>query len=141
MIKEKYKAYPSKIKGPYKSAYTEINADYTLSDSDKINSLGKDLKADYAYVLWAPIATTTTVKDGYGFITKYETVHLIGQLFDVSTRKEVGRTKLEACFSSDYKDAIVIGSGKVPKNKRETILMTADFIVKEIIEKTNINNL
>lgn len=140
-VKQKYKPYPCKIKGPYKTAYTEIDADYTLSDIKKINSIGKRLRCNYVYVLWAPIAATTTITDGYGRISRYETIHLIGQLFDVSSQKEVGRTKLESCFSTDFQNTIQIGPGKVPKNKTETILMTADYIVEQIIEKTNINNI
>ncbi|MER3423464.1 MAG: hypothetical protein C4293_09765, partial [Nitrospiraceae bacterium] len=50
--------YPQHIKGPYNSAYLEIDVGYSKTDVGKIGEIQKRLGVDYLYVLWAPTTTS-----------------------------------------------------------------------------------
>ena len=83
-IAKKVKGYPYDIQGPYKSAYFEIEMDFTKMDTEKIKRIQRKLGVDYLYVLWAPVATTKGN-------TNHHTVHVVTQMFEFPGAKEVGR--------------------------------------------------
>ena len=75
------------VKGPYKSAYFEIDVDYGKTDMARVKELQQHLGVDYLYVLWAP---ATVSHGGSTFFSKnYPVTQIVAQLFE-SPGKEVG---------------------------------------------------
>ena len=122
-VKQAIAGYPVAIQGPYKTAYFEIEVDYTKTDMKKVRSLQKQLGVDYLLVLWTPSATT------YG--EKIHMLNVIGQLFE--SGKEVGTARFNAtagrstCCLSPTPDA---------GDKTNAIKEATDYVAKEIGEKT-----
>ena len=82
--------YPQMVKGPYKSAYFEIDVDYGKTDMARVKELQQHLGVDYLYVLWAP---ATVSHGGSTFFSKnYPVTQIVAQLFE-SPGKEVGRSQ------------------------------------------------
>ena len=83
--------YPQLVKGPYKSAYFEIDVDYGRTDLARVKELQQHLGVDYLYVLWAP----ATVSHGGStfFFKNYPIMQIVAQLFESPGGKEVGRSQ------------------------------------------------
>ena len=83
--------YPQLVKGPYKSAYFEIDVDYGRTDLARVKELQQHLGVDYLYVLWAP----ATVSHGGStfFFKNYPITQIVAQLFESPGSKEVGRSQ------------------------------------------------
>lgn len=83
--------YPQLVKGPYKSAYFEIDVDYAKTDVARVKELQQYLGVDYVYVLWAP----ATVSHGGStfFFKNYPITQIVAQLFESPGGKEVGRSQ------------------------------------------------
>jgi hypothetical protein len=81
--------YPQSVKGPYKSAYFEIDVDYANTDLGRVKELQRHLGVDYVYVLWAP-ATVSHGNSGW-FSKHYLVTQIVAQLFESPSGKEVGR--------------------------------------------------
>ena len=83
--------YPQLVKGPYKSAYFEIDVDYAKTDLTRVKELQLHLGVDYLYVLWAP----ATVSHGGSslFFKNYPVTQIVAQLFESPGGKEVGRSQ------------------------------------------------
>lgn len=83
--------YPQLVKGPYKSAYFEIDVDYSKTDVARVKDLQHHLGVDYVYVLWAP----ATVSHGSSsvFFKNYPVTQIVAQLFESPGGKEVGRSQ------------------------------------------------
>ena len=83
--------YPQLVKGPYKSAYFEIDVDYGKTDLARVKELQQHLGVDYLYVLWAP----STVSHGGStfFFKNYPIMQIVAQLFESPGGKEVGRSQ------------------------------------------------
>ncbi|HEU4504626.1 MAG TPA: hypothetical protein VFR79_07325 [Nitrospira sp.] len=83
--------YPQLVKGPYKSAYFEIDVDYSETDVARVKDLQHHLGVDYVYVLWAP----ATVSHGSSsvFFKNYPVTQIVAQLFESPGGKEVGRSQ------------------------------------------------
>lgn len=83
--------YPQLVKGPYKSAYFEIDVDYSETDVARVKDLQHHLGVDYVYVLWAP----ATVSHGGSslFFKNYPVTQIVAQLFESPGGKEVGRSQ------------------------------------------------
>jgi hypothetical protein len=83
--------YPQLVKGPYKSAYFEIDVDYGRTDLARVKELQHHLGVDYLYVLWAP----ATVSHGGStfFFKNYPIMQIVAQLFESPGGKEVGRSQ------------------------------------------------
>ena len=83
--------YPQLVKGPYKSAYFEIDVDYAKTDVARVKELQHHLGVDYVYVLWAP----ATVSHGGSslFFKDYPVTQIVAQLFESPGGKEVGRSQ------------------------------------------------
>jgi hypothetical protein len=77
------------VKGPYKSAYFEIDVDYAKTDMARVKELQQHLGVDYVYVLWAP-ATVSHGNSGW-FLKHYLVTQIVAQLFESPGGKEVGR--------------------------------------------------
>jgi hypothetical protein len=83
--------YPQLVKGPYKSAYFEIDVDYGRTDLARVKELQQHLGVDYVYVLWAP---ATVSHGGSSFFFKnYPITQVVAQLFESPGGKEVGRSQ------------------------------------------------
>jgi hypothetical protein len=83
--------YPQLVKGPYKSAYFEIDVDYGKTDLARVKELQQHLGVDYLYVLWAP---ATVSHGGSTWFTKnYPVTQIVAQLFESPGGKEVGRSQ------------------------------------------------
>ena len=83
--------YPQLIKGPYRSAYFDIDVDYGKTDIARVQELQQHLRVDYLYVLWAP----ATVSHGNSslFSKHYLVTQIVAQLFESPAGKEVGRSQ------------------------------------------------
>jgi len=117
--------YPQNIKGPYKSAYFQIDTDYSNTDIKKIRQIQQQLGVDYLYVMWTP--TATVMND------KIYTYHIIAQLFEGPSSKEVGNGMFGA--TAGKTDCCL-----VPKpgdeDKAKAIKDTTELVAKQIAEKT-----
>ena len=83
--------YPQLVKGPYKSAYFEIDVDYGKTDLARVKDLQQHLGVDYLYVLWAP---ATVARGGSSlFFKNYPVTQVVAQLFESPGGKEVGRSQ------------------------------------------------
>jgi hypothetical protein len=83
--------YPQLVKGPYKSAYFEIDVDYSNTDMGRVKELQQHLAVDYVYVLWAP---ATVSQGGSTWLSKsYSMTQIVAQLFESPAGKEVGRSR------------------------------------------------
>jgi hypothetical protein len=82
--------YPQLVKGPYKSAYFDIDVDYARTDLARVKQLQQHLGADYLYILWAP--ATTSHSGSSLFFKQYPVTHIVAQLFEAPGGKEVGRS-------------------------------------------------
>jgi hypothetical protein len=76
--------YPQNVKGPYKSAYFEINVDWTRTDTQKLAALQRALKVDYLYVLWAPNAVNYNNN-------KVSHINVVTQMYEFPAGKEIGQ--------------------------------------------------
>ena len=96
--------YPQLIKGPYASAYFEIDEDYAKTDVGRVREIQKQLGADYLYILWAP----TSVQSGGKalFFKNYPVVHVVAQFFEFPGGKEIGRGKYMIRFDDDRKEFV-----------------------------------
>ena len=83
--------YPQLVKGPYKSAYFEIDVDYTKTDLARVKELQQHLGVDYLYVLWAP--ATVSYGGSSWFVKNYPVTRIVAQLFESPGGKEVGRSQ------------------------------------------------
>lgn len=76
-IAQSVQPYPQIIKGPYRSAYFQIDTDWDMGDRKKIADIQRALGVDYLYVIWAPIAVSSNGQ------TIYQ-VPAVAQLFEPS---------------------------------------------------------
>lgn len=80
--------YPQLVKGPYQSAYFEIDVDYARTDLALVKEIHKQVGTDYLYLLWAPSVTTNGSRSF--FSKNYSYMQVIAQLFKHPGGKEVG---------------------------------------------------
>ena len=96
--------YPQLIKGPYHSAYFEIDVDYAKTDLERVKQIHKHLGTDYLYVLWAPTVTTNGQKS---WVTKdYAMMQVIAQLYEFPGGKEVGHGSYMMRLDPDKKEIV-----------------------------------
>jgi hypothetical protein len=117
--------YPSRIQGPWKSAYFEIEVDYGKSDQKKIRTIQQKLGVDYLYVIWTPSETV--------YNEKIHQLNAVGQMFEGPNSKEVGNGRFGA--TAGHTDCCLVPA---PNNqdKANAIKDTADYVAKEIGQKT-----
>jgi hypothetical protein len=96
--------YPQLIKGPYDSAYFEIDVNYARTDVAKVKEVQKHVRADYLYVLWAP-ATTVNAQKSW-FSNNYAVVRVIAQLFEFPGGREVGHGAYMIRINDDKKEMV-----------------------------------
>jgi hypothetical protein len=96
--------YPQLVKGPYKSAYFEIDVDYDNTDVARVKELQRHLGVDYVYVLWAP----ATVSHGGStwFSKNYPVTQIVAQLFESPGGKEVGRSRYAVRVDDQTNEAL-----------------------------------
>jgi hypothetical protein len=123
-IVQSLSAYPAKIQGPYKSAYFEIETDYTKTDLKKIKAIQQKLGVDYLYVLWTPSATV--------YNEKMHQLHIISQMFESPNAKEVGNGKFGAMAGRT--DCCLVPAPD-DKDKENAIKDATEYAAKEIAEK------
>ena len=112
--------YPQLIKGPYNSAYFEIDIDYTKTDLDRVKQLHKSLQTDYLYVLWAPSVTTNGQKSW--FTKDYSIMQVIAQLYEFPGSREVGHGSYRI---------------RIDQDKNEIVRDDLQHVTKELAEKTH----
>jgi len=122
-VKQTLASYPADIQGPYKSAYFEIEIDYTKTDLKKIKAVQQQLGVDYLYVLWAPSAT---VYNG-----KIHSLNIVAQLFEHG--KEVGNGRFNAVAGRT--DCCLVPAPD-SRDKVNAIRDATDSVAREIGEKT-----
>jgi len=122
-VKQSLANYPTDIQGPWKSAYFEIEVDYTKTDLKKIKAVQQHLGVDYLYVLWTPSETV--------YNRKIHSLNVIGQMFE--NGKEVGNGRFNSVAGRT--DCCLVPAPD-SKEKTDAIKDTADYVAKEIGEKT-----
>lgn len=96
--------YPQLVKGPYNSAYFEINENYDKTDVGRVKEIQKHLGVDYLYVLWAPTSVQSGAK-GW-FFKNYPLLHVVAQVFEFPGGKEIGRSKYMLRVDDDHKQLL-----------------------------------
>ena len=112
--------YPQLIKGPYNSAYFEIDIDYAKTDVERVKQLHKNVGTDYLYVLWAPTVTTTGQKSL--FTKDYAMMKVVAQLYEFPGAREVGHGTYMMRVDSD---------------KNQIVRDDLQRVMKELAEKTH----
>jgi hypothetical protein len=106
------KPYPQQIKGPYRSAYFEIDVDWGLTDKQKLAAIQRVLGVDYLYVMWAP----TAVSSGSA---RAASLQLVGQLFEFPGGKEIGHGVFQLHISKDDPKYVKRGAADVARQLAE----------------------
>ncbi len=122
-VESTLKGYPSDIRGPWKSAYFDIEIDYSKSDTKKIRAIQQQLGVDYVYVLWTPSETV--------YNEKIHSLNVISQMFD--SGKEVGNGRFNAVAGKT--DCCLVPPPN-DKDRADAIKETSEYGAKEIGEKT-----
>jgi len=120
---QKIAGYPVKIQGPWKSAYFEIEVDYSKTDMKKVRSIQQQLGVDYLYVLWTPSETV--------YNRKIHSLNVIGQMFE--NGKEVGNGRFNA--TAGKTDCCLVPAPDA-KDKADAMKDTADLVARQIGERT-----
>lgn len=113
--------YPQLIKGPYNSAYFEIDEDYGRTDMGRVKEIQKHLDVDYLYILWAP---TSIQSGGRGlFFKNYPMLHIVAQVFEFPGGKEIGRGKYMIRVDDERKELLRDDLAQVAKEFAEKTRM------------------
>ncbi len=113
--------YPQLVKGPYKSAYFEIDEDYDKTDVSRVKEIQKHLAIDYLYVLWAP---ANVQHGGKGlFFKNYPVLHVIAQVFEFPGGQEIGHGKYLIRVDDDRKELLRDDLARVAKEFAEKTRM------------------
>ncbi len=96
--------YPQLVKGPYNSAYFEIDIDYGKTDIASVKEIQKHVGADYLYILWAPSITSNGQRSF--FSKNYSIMQVVAQLFEFPSGKEVGHGKYMVRIDDEKKDIL-----------------------------------
>lgn len=113
--------YPQLIKGPYDSAYFEIDVNYARTDLAKVKEIHKHVGTDYLYVLWAPSTTSNGQKSW--FFTNYAVMQVIAQLFEFPGGREVGHGKYMIRINEDKKEMVRDDMQRVAREMAEKTRM------------------
>ena len=111
-IAQALKPYPQLIKGPYRSAYFEIDVDWGITDKQKLAAIQRVLGVDYLYVMWAPTAVS-------GGSAGAANLHLVGQLFGFPGGKEIGHGAFQLYISKDDPKYVKRGAEEVARQLAE----------------------
>lgn len=117
--------YPQKIKGPYRSAYFDIEADYGHTDRKKIQEIQRKVGADYLYVIWAPTATVTQ-----GTIHQ---LHIIAQMFEGPGARDVGYGRFNA--TAGRVGGCCLVPAPTDQDRGDAVKDSSEYVAKEIGEK------
>lgn len=98
--------YPQNIKGPYKSAYFQIDTDWELGDRKRIAEVQRALGVDYLYVIWAPIAISSNGSTVYR-------VPAVAQLFDQAGTKVVAQTEISLFWGGEASPYFKEGNNEI----------------------------
>ena len=114
--------YPQLVKGPYNSAYFEIDEDYGKTDVGRIKEIQKHLGVDYLYILWAPASVQS---GGNGlFFKNYPVLHVVAQVFEYPGGKEIGRGKYMLRVNDDRNELLRDDLAHVAKEFAEKTRMS-----------------
>lgn len=126
-------AYPQNIRGPYTSAYFDVETDYTNTDVARLKDLSRRLGADYLFVIWVP----TTYASNHG---RFYNVVEVAQLFEFPSGEEVGSSQLRIPVTREEKSGCFCFAPRYyepgPEELTERIRREADNIARDIAEKT-----
>lgn len=123
-VSQSLSGYPTPFQGPYKTAYFEIETDYSKTDIKRIKAIQQKLGVDYVYVLWTPSETT--------YNEKIHQLHIIAQMFESPNAKEVGNGKFAA--TAGRTDCCLVPAPG-DKDKADALKDMSEYVAKEIAEK------
>jgi hypothetical protein len=123
-VAQAFSGYPTPIQGPYKTAYFEIETDYTKTDVKRIKTIQQKLGVDYVYVLWTPSETV--------YNEKIHQLHIIAQMFESPNAKEVGNGKFAA--TAGRTDCCLVPAPG-DKDRADALNDMSEYVAKEIAEK------
>lgn len=121
-IKAKWNDYPYNIRGPYNTAYFEIDPNYSKTDIERLKIIQKKLNVDNIFVVWTPVHRLNTSVGA----DAYETF-LIGQFFSFPGPIEIGRSN----FTITYVKGYVIGV-MIPRDPSDYFRIFGDGIAGKI---------
>ncbi len=122
-VKQAVPGYPDDIQGPWKTAYFEIEVDWAKTDMKKVRHIQQQLGVDYLYVLWTP---SSTVYNG-----KIHSLNVVTQMFEPG--KEVANGRFNSVAGRT--DCCLVPAPN-DKDKADAVKDTADYVSKEIGQKT-----
>jgi len=123
-VSQALSGYPTPVQGPYKTAYFEIETDYSKTDIKRIKAIQQKLGVDYVYVLWTPSETI--------YNEKIHQLHIIAQMFESPNAKEVGNGKFAA--TAGRTDCCLVPAPG-DKDKADALKDMSEYVAKEIAEK------
>ena len=122
-IRKAIPGYPDDIQGPYKSAYFEIEVDYTKTDTKSIRAIQQKLGVDYLYVIWTPSATV--------YNQKIHSLNAVTQMFE--SGKEVANGRFSAVAG---RSTCCLSPTPTDEDKANSVKEATDYVAKEIGQKT-----
>ena len=126
-IAENIEYYPTRIRGPWKFAYVEIEPDFTRMDVEKVKQIQKKLGVKYVYVVWTPVETSYTIQN-YGEVFE---LHTISQLFEFPSGDAIGGSKFVISKHAGM-------PASIGETKRDMLLYYAENEAKEIAQKMKV---
>jgi hypothetical protein len=123
-VSQALSGYPTPVQGPYRTAYFEIETDYSKTDIKRIKAIQQKLSVDYVYVLWTPSETI--------YNEKIHQLHIIAQMFESPNAKEVGNGKFAA--TAGRTDCCLVPAPG-DKDKADALKDMSEYVAKEIAEK------
>jgi hypothetical protein len=124
-VARKLPSYPFNIAGPYRSAYFDIEEDYSRTDLAKVRELHRMLGADYLFIIWAPTGSTLEKKIVF--------VDMISQLFEGPGAREVGHGVF---WASAGRSTCFLSPTPKEEDVQASLKKACDRVATEIAEKT-----
>lgn len=125
-IAKAWRNYPVNIKGPYNSAYFDIDINYSNTDIKKLREIQKKLGVDYLYVMWAPTGSTIN--------NSVNEINIIAQLYEFPGGKEVANGRFNSVSYSN--SSCLVAKKPTAEEDAEGIRRTTDMVAKLMAEKT-----
>lgn len=133
-VAQRIKGYPQEIIGPYKSAYMEIDVDYSKTDAKKAAEILKKTGTDYVYIIWMPTGYSRNLADANGFTMSRgaaKSFPAVAQLFAKPDAKVVAQGR----FSVTASKAIPLSSVS-DEEVKDALKNTTETVSKIVAEKS-----
>jgi hypothetical protein len=126
-IRDRYPLYPVYIRGPWKLAYSQIDADYTKTDMNRIRDIQKKAGTRFVFAVWSPIIQSQVMtQSNSSWRMQIDKMSVITQLLEFPRETTVGYGKFEILKYEGY-------TGQ--KSKKEVMEQYCEALAKEMARK------